>query len=62
MAPKRTTISAPKYVFISISCEPKPEPAEKSAFDVDASGAVLYKSHPSTATDTDAADDSVSEN
>ena len=42
--------------------EAKLERVEKIAIDVDAFGVVLYKSHPSTATDTDAADDSVSEN
>ena len=62
MAPKKIAISRQNSPAISEHYEDKSERVEKIAIDVDAFGVVLYKSHPSTATDTDAADDSVSEN
>ncbi|MBL8626585.1 MAG: hypothetical protein JNK64_35170 [Myxococcales bacterium] len=62
MAQKKCAIRCAISYAISWSYAAKSERVEKIAIDVDAFGVVLYKSHPSTATDTDAADDSVSEN
>ncbi|MBK7077807.1 MAG: hypothetical protein IPH44_36605 [Myxococcales bacterium] len=62
MARKKITIAAPKFTVFSMTYADKSARVEKTAIDVDALGAVLYKSLPSTATETDAADDSVSEN
>ena len=62
MAQKKCAIRRRISYAIPYVYAAKSERVEKIAIDVDAFGVVLYKSHPSTATDTDAADELVSEN
>jgi hypothetical protein len=62
MAPEKIAIAARNSVLILGNYVVAAARAEKSVFDVDAPEVVLYKSLPSTANKTDAADDSVSEN
>ena len=62
MVPEKIAIAARNPVLILGNYDVAPARAEKSVFDVDAPEVVLYKSLPSTANKTDAADDSVSEN